>query len=135
MPYKADGEAGIGRQLVGHDINKDGLPDLDLAAGGMKGGPTSLMHRRETVDQGRGGKNAAQSTEPSGTPRQPRSVAPPATVKGDASMSRTVLMALAAIGMAASSAGGATAAIERAGHADRRGGGARVVPERPPHPD
>ena len=47
VPYKADGESGIGRQLVVHDINKDGLPDL--AAGGMKGAHV-LLHRREKVD-------------------------------------------------------------------------------------
>jgi hypothetical protein len=50
IPYKADGEAGIGRQLVVQDINGDGLPDL--AAGGMKGAHV-LIHRREAVDQAR----------------------------------------------------------------------------------
>ena len=48
VPYKADGESGIGRQLVVHDLNQDGLPDL--AAGGMKGAHV-LIHRRETVDK------------------------------------------------------------------------------------
>jgi hypothetical protein len=46
VPYKADGDSGIGRQLVVHDINGDGLPDL--AAGGMKGANV-LLHRREAV--------------------------------------------------------------------------------------
>jgi hypothetical protein len=50
LPYKADSESGIGRQLVVHDINKDGLPDL--ASGGMKGAHV-LLHRRETVDKAR----------------------------------------------------------------------------------
>jgi hypothetical protein len=50
VPYKADGESGIGRQLVVHDLNKDGLPDF--AAGGMKGAHM-LLHRRETVDKKR----------------------------------------------------------------------------------
>ena len=50
VPYKADGESGIGRQLVVHDINGDGLPDL--AAGGMKGAHV-LIHRREAVDKSR----------------------------------------------------------------------------------
>ena len=50
VPYKADGESGIGRQLVVHDLNNDGLPDL--AAGGMKGAHV-LIHRRETVDKAR----------------------------------------------------------------------------------
>jgi FG-GAP-like repeat len=50
VPYKADGESGIGRQLVVHDINKDGLPDL--AAGGMKGAFV-LLQRREAVGKER----------------------------------------------------------------------------------
>lgn len=50
VPYKADGESGIGRQLVAYDINKDGLPDL--AAGGMKGAHI-LIHKREAVDKAR----------------------------------------------------------------------------------
>jgi len=50
VPYKADGEAGIGRQLVAYDINKDGL--LDLASGGMKGAHV-LLHRRETASEPR----------------------------------------------------------------------------------
>jgi hypothetical protein len=50
VPYQADGESGIGRQLVVHDINQDGLPDL--AAGGMKGAHV-LIHRRETVVKAR----------------------------------------------------------------------------------
>ncbi len=50
VPYKADGEAGIGRQLVVHDIDGDGL--LDLASGGMKGAHV-LLHRREAVSEER----------------------------------------------------------------------------------
>jgi len=46
VPYKADGEAGIGRQLIVHDINRDGLPDI--AAGGMKGAHV-LIHRTQAV--------------------------------------------------------------------------------------
>ncbi|MBI2823362.1 MAG: VCBS repeat-containing protein [Planctomycetia bacterium] len=56
VPYKADGESGIGRQIVVHDINKDGL--LDLAAGGMNGASV-LMHRRESV-----GKERWQEAQP-----------------------------------------------------------------------
>jgi putative membrane-bound dehydrogenase-like protein len=48
LPFKADGEAGIGRQLVVDDINGDGL--LDIATGGMRGGHI-LMHSRTKVDQ------------------------------------------------------------------------------------
>ncbi len=50
VPYKADGESGIGRQLVAYDINGDGL--LDLASGGMKGAHV-LMQHREMVDESR----------------------------------------------------------------------------------
>lgn len=46
VPFKADGESGIGRQLVVHDINRDGLPDL--AAGGMLGANV-LLHKARTV--------------------------------------------------------------------------------------
>ena len=48
VPFKADGEAGIGRQLGAFDINKDGLPDF--ASGGMKGAHV-LIHRLEKVDK------------------------------------------------------------------------------------
>jgi hypothetical protein len=46
IPFQADGEAGIGRQVIVADINRDGLPDL--ASGGMKGAHV-LLHARETV--------------------------------------------------------------------------------------
>ena len=45
VPYKADGESGIGRQVIVHDINEDGLPDI--AAGGMKGAHVLLHRQRE----------------------------------------------------------------------------------------
>jgi hypothetical protein len=48
VPYKADGEAGIGRQVVVHDLNADKL--ADIIAGGMKGAHV-LIHRRETVEE------------------------------------------------------------------------------------
>lgn len=50
IPHQADGEAGIGRQVIVHDINKDGL--LDIASGGMKGAHL-LLHRREAVPEQR----------------------------------------------------------------------------------
>ncbi len=48
VPYKADGESGIGRQVVVYDINRDGL--LDIAAGGMKGASV-LLHRKSSVSE------------------------------------------------------------------------------------
>lgn len=64
VPYKADGEAGVGRQLVVTDINGDGL--LDIASGGMKGAHV-LLHRRETVDEATW--RAHQPTHYTGSPR------------------------------------------------------------------
>jgi hypothetical protein len=48
VPHKADGEAGIGRQVTLHDMNRDGLPDIVL--GGMVGGHV-LLHKREAVSK------------------------------------------------------------------------------------
>jgi hypothetical protein len=48
LPYKADGEAGIGRQICIADVNDDGLPDI--VTGGMKGAHV-LKHVRKTVDR------------------------------------------------------------------------------------
>jgi hypothetical protein len=48
VPYLADNEAGIGRQLTVSDVNGDGLPDI--VVGGMKGCHV-LLHRRQAVDQ------------------------------------------------------------------------------------
>lgn len=50
VPYKADGEAGIGRQLSVLDVNGDKLPDMIV--GGMKGAHV-LIHRKEKVDEQR----------------------------------------------------------------------------------
>jgi hypothetical protein len=50
VPHLADGDSGIGRQVVVHDINGDGLPDI--AAGGMKGANV-LLHRKESVTEQR----------------------------------------------------------------------------------
>jgi hypothetical protein len=50
VPYQADNDSGIGRQLVVSDINQDGLPDV--ASGGMKGAHV-LLHSREAVSQER----------------------------------------------------------------------------------
>lgn len=48
IPYKADGEAGIGRQLSVADLNDDGL--LDFVVGGMKGAHV-LIHNKKTVEE------------------------------------------------------------------------------------
>jgi hypothetical protein len=48
IPYQADDDSGIGRQVVVHDVNADGLPDI--LAGGMKGAHV-LIQRREAVDR------------------------------------------------------------------------------------
>lgn len=50
VPYKADGESGIGRQLTVADVNGDKLPDI--VVGGMKGCHV-LLHSRERVDEER----------------------------------------------------------------------------------
>ncbi|HEY2413171.1 MAG TPA: VCBS repeat-containing protein [Pirellulaceae bacterium] len=48
VPNKADGDSGIGRQLIVHDMNQDGL--LDIAAGGMKGANV-LLHQKTPVTE------------------------------------------------------------------------------------
>jgi len=48
VPYKADGDSGIGRQVGIHDLNGDDLPDITV--GGMKGS-TVLIQKRATVDR------------------------------------------------------------------------------------
>lgn len=48
IPYLADGDSGIGRQVGVFDINGDEL--LDIVTGGMKGAHV-LLHRTETVDE------------------------------------------------------------------------------------
>jgi len=50
VPYRADGEAGIGRQINIIDVNSDQIPDI--VVGGMKGGNV-LIHRREKVSEER----------------------------------------------------------------------------------
>ena len=46
VPYQADGDAGIGRQVIVSDINGDKLPDIIV--GGMKGAHV-LLHSRTKV--------------------------------------------------------------------------------------
>ena len=48
VPYQADGESGIGRQLSIFDLNGDKLPDI--VVGGMKGCHV-LLHARKAVDE------------------------------------------------------------------------------------
>lgn len=47
IPYKADGDAGIGRQVIVADLNKDGVPEI--LSGGMKGA-NILHHTTKNVD-------------------------------------------------------------------------------------
>ncbi|WP_419580925.1 PVC-type heme-binding CxxCH protein [Stieleria magnilauensis] len=48
VPYQADGEAGIGRQIVVNDLDDDGNPDIIV--GGMKGAHV-LSHSRQSVSE------------------------------------------------------------------------------------
>ncbi len=48
IPYQADGQSGIGRQIVVQDINQDGL--LDIASGGMLGAHV-LLHKKTPSDE------------------------------------------------------------------------------------
>lgn len=48
VPYKADGEAGIGRQISIVDVSGDKLPDI--VVGGMKGAHM-LTHRKSKVSE------------------------------------------------------------------------------------
>ncbi len=48
LPYQADEKTGIGRQLVVHDVNRDGL--LDIATGGMLGAHV-LTHEKKQADR------------------------------------------------------------------------------------
>lgn len=48
VPHRADGEAGIGRQVTLVDLQGDGL--LDIVVGGMKGAHV-LKHRKQEVDR------------------------------------------------------------------------------------
>jgi hypothetical protein len=43
VPYLADGEAGIGRQVSVTDVNRDGQPDI--VVGGMKGAHVLIQQR------------------------------------------------------------------------------------------
>ncbi len=46
VPYLADGESGIGRQVVVHDVNADEIPDI--VVGGMIGCSVLTQHRKPT---------------------------------------------------------------------------------------
>jgi hypothetical protein len=61
VPYEADGEAGIGRQVIVSDVNGDKLPDI--VVGGMKGAHV-LLHSRTKVSE-------AQWQEAQPKPREP----------------------------------------------------------------
>ena len=71
VPMKADGESGIGRQVIVKDLNGDGLPDI--LAGGMKGAHV-LLHRTKVA------------TDDEWRAAQPKRIAitEPPTVRGNA---------------------------------------------------
>lgn len=48
IPFRADDDSGIGRQVVVKDVNGDKLPDI--VVGGMKGAHV-LIHRRDAVNE------------------------------------------------------------------------------------
>lgn len=48
IPYQADGQSGIGRQITVADVNADGLPDI--VVGGMKGAHV-LIHHADLVTE------------------------------------------------------------------------------------
>ena len=50
VPYQADGESGIGRQVLVHDVNGDQLPDI--VVGGMVGCSVLMQQRHSTDKQG-----------------------------------------------------------------------------------
>ena len=76
VPYKADDVSGIGRQLVVHDINKDGLPDM--ASGGMTGGARADSQQGE----GQQGKVRRAQAEGHRPDRQAASPRPRAALPG-----------------------------------------------------
>lgn len=60
VPYLADGDSGIGRQITVHDVNGDKLPDL--VVGGMKGSHV-LLHERKKVDEAEWKKHQPKRVE------------------------------------------------------------------------
>ena len=79
VPYKADGEAGIGRQISIVDVNGDKLPDI--VVGGMKGAHV-LTHRTVKVDEAKFQEAQPKAIETSArkpcVDRRPRSTTSPA---------------------------------------------------------
>jgi hypothetical protein len=71
IPYKADGEAGIGRQITIADVNADKLPDI--VVGGMKGAHV-LIHRKSTVSEA--AYREAQPKPVEDFPAEPKRTAP-----------------------------------------------------------
>ncbi len=60
VPYLADGDSGIGRQITVQDVNGDKLPDL--VVGGMKGSHV-LLHERQKVDEAEWKKHQPKRVE------------------------------------------------------------------------
>jgi hypothetical protein len=61
VPHQADGEAGIGRQVIVQDVNGDKLPDI--VVGGMKGAHV-LLHSRTAVSEDDWVKSQPRPTQP-----------------------------------------------------------------------
>lgn len=49
IPMKADGEAGVGRQVIVGDLNNDKLPDI--VVGGMQGAHVLVHHKKEVTEK------------------------------------------------------------------------------------
>ena len=60
IPHKADGESGIGRQVIVGDVSGDKLPDIIV--GGMKGSHV-LTHHRKAVSRERVARRSAQAAD------------------------------------------------------------------------
>jgi putative membrane-bound dehydrogenase-like protein len=77
VPYKADGEAGIGRQVTVGDINGDKLPDI--VVGGMKG-CNVLIHKKVPVSKAAFDAAQPQGPKPMKAGLQPKEAAANMTV-------------------------------------------------------
>lgn len=97
VPYRADGEAGIGRQISIADVNGDRLPDI--VVGGMVGAHVLLQRRQKvTEEQWKAAQPKVLPTAATSSPRAPRSVLDPATGRAARALEGEELAVLAATG-------------------------------------